>query len=105
MAITPEIAAIVGVVGSLASAGVGAASAAGAFGGKPSAPKIPTPTPLDTSAQAKALLPEARANAAANAGGGFSPQFLAGMLDQQTGTPGAGLGILGDITRTLGQNP
>jgi hypothetical protein len=96
------VGAIISAIAAVASAGVGAASASGAFGGKSSgagAPKIPT---VDTSTMSKALLPEAKANAAANLGGGISPQFLSGVIDQQTGTPGAGLGILGDITKSLG---
>ena len=51
---------------------------------------------------AKALLPGAKADAAARAGGGISPYFLANVVGQQAGEPGAGLGILADIQKSLG---
>lgn len=98
-------AAIIGAVAAVASA----ANSMGVFGGQgggAGAPKMPTPTPLDTTQDSKqmnrALLPGVKANAATNLGGGISPQFLSGLLDNQTGQPGGGMDILGEISKSLG---
>ena len=97
MGITPElIAAIVGIAGTATGVGTSIASAAK---GTPKAPSIPTPSVSQT---AKALIPQTSADAAARAGGGFSPDFLANLVSEQTGQPGSGLDVLGDIRRSLG---
>lgn len=69
-------------------------------GGAPSSPSPGQPSPA---AQAKGLLPGAKADAAARVGGGISPNFLAGLVSQQTGTPGSGQSILDDIRKSLGE--
>lgn len=66
-----------------------------------SAPSVTAPAP-SPAVTAKGVLPGARADAAARAGGGISPQFLAGLVSQQTGQPGAGQSILSDIRASLG---
>jgi hypothetical protein len=60
-------------------------------------------TPTDNTQQLKALLPTEKANAAAMAGGGFSPEFLASLIDQQGGDPGSAQKILGDIYASTGR--
>jgi len=69
-------------------------------GGAPSSPPPSQPSPAT---QARGVLPGAKADAAARAGGGISPSFLAGLVSQQTGTPGSGQGILEDIRKSLGE--
>lgn len=59
-------------------------------------PRPPSPTEI-----AQGLLPGAKADAAARAGGGISPQFLEALLGQKTGTPGPDLNILQDIRNSL----
>ena len=97
-----EIAGLIGAAASLASAGAGIAGSAGAFGG-PSSPKIPSLPQQDTSQMAKALLPGTTANAAAGTGGGISPDFLSNLVGQNVGVPDAGMGIIDDIQKSLGQ--
>lgn len=93
--------AIISLVAAAASAATGVAGAAGAFGGTKT-PKMPSAAPMDTTQMSKALLPGAKADASARVGGGFSPDFLSGLLDQQMGAPGAGLGVLADIRKSMG---
>ena len=73
------------------------------------APGIPKPQPpLDTSQMARAQLGRTKADAAARVGGGISPEFLASLLGQEVGVPGAGMDILKDIRGSLnmpGQGP
>lgn len=97
-------AAVIGAVAAVASAGTGIAGAAGAFGG-PEAPSTAMPKmPGDDAAKAaKTLLPGTKANAAASGLGGAAPDFLASMVDQNTGMPGGGMDILAEIRRSLGQ--
>ncbi len=71
------------------------------FGGGGSAPS--PPPAVSSGPSAHQVLPGAKADAAAKAGGGISPQFLAGLVGQQTGTPGSGMEILADIQKSLGQ--
>ena len=71
--------------------------------GSSSAPKLPTPTPMDTSAAVKAQVPLTRANAAANTGGGFAPDFLASLAAQEAGFPGMGTDILEELRRAMPQ--
>lgn len=70
-------------------------------GGAPSSP--PPSVQPSPAAQAKGVLPGAKADAAARAGGGISPSFLAGLVSQQTGTPGSGQSVLEDIRKSLGE--
>lgn len=70
--------------------------------GAPSAASLP-PSGETSGQAATRALPVARANAAARAGGGISPQFLAGVVSEQSGSPGAGLEILAQIQQSLGQ--
>ena len=95
--------AIISLVASLATAAAGAAK----VGYDLSQPKpkslLPTPATPDYSGMSRARLPGATANAAALTGGGMSPQFMTGMLDQQTGEPGGSLGIIDEIRKGLGQ--
>jgi hypothetical protein len=93
-----EIAALVSALGAAAGAGTGIAGALN----RPGTPKLPTPAAQDTTQFAKALLPGTKADAAARTGGGLSPDFLSNLVDQNTGTPGAGLNILEDIKKSLG---
>jgi len=87
------------ILGALASAGTAAYTISrGAAGGG----KMPTPQPMDTTQLSKALLPGAKADAAARVGGGLSPDFLAGLIGQQTGTPSGGTDILQEIRNSLG---
>lgn len=95
--------AVIAAAATVAAAGVGAASASGAFGTPGSSSK--TPTGVDPSQVLKSMLPGAKADAAARAGGGISPEFLAGLTGQESGIPGGGLSILGDIRSQLGQGP
>lgn len=70
-----------------------------------SSPPKPKPQPaptVDAGAIAKGLLPGAKADAAARMGGGISPNFLANVLSEQTGAPGAGMSVLDDIRKSLG---
>lgn len=91
-------AAVVQVLGTLGSTGMQAYQLAQT----PMTPmKLPTPQTQDTSQFARALLPSQKANAAATVGGGISPEFLAGLVGQESGPEGA-LSILGDIRRSLG---
>jgi hypothetical protein len=55
------------------------------------------PSPSET---AKGLLPGAKADAAARAGGGISPEFLQGLLDKQVAAP-TDLSVLDDIRKSL----
>lgn len=95
---------IISALAAVASAGTGIASAAGAFSG-PSAPKTTPMVPKGPDVQqiTKSLIPGAKADTASRVGGGMSPDFLAGILGQQSGVPGSGLDVLGDIRRSLGQ--
>lgn len=68
----------------------------------PPSPKAPPPGPSPASI-AKTVLPGAKADAAARAGGGISPEFLAGLVGQQSGTPGSGQSILEEIRKSLGE--
>ena len=92
------------IASAVAAAG-GAAKTGYDIANPPSAPKLPTPTPgpAGTTATARAGLPGAKADAAARTGGGISPEFLANLLGQETGQPGAGLDILSEIRASLGQ--
>ena len=65
---------------------------------------IPTPTPVDPSAAIRKQLMLTRPNAAANLGGGISPEFLQAMAASDAGYPGASdLGLLEELRRGLGQ--
>lgn len=67
-----------------------------------SPPSPPRPQPVASSApSAKALLPGAKADAAARAGGGISPQFIQNMLSQQGANAGS-LDVLQSIRESLG---
>lgn len=70
-------------------------------------PKLPQPDPnagaLEQAGAARAILPQARANAAAGVGGGISPEFLANLVASESGSPQGALDILGEIRR--GMNP
>lgn len=91
---------ILSVVAALTSAGTTVASA---VQGPPGAGmKVPTPEAPDAAATARAQLPTQKANTAAMLGGGVSPEFLANLLSTPS-LPGAGLDILGEIQRSLGQ--
>ena len=72
------------------------------FGGAPSPKPQPQAQPR-TGPTPSAIRPGATADAAARTGGGISPQFVSGMIDQQTGTPGESLGIIDEIRKGLGQ--
>lgn len=85
--------AVIGVLSTLATTAKGVYD----MTNRPSAPKAPQPQ--DMSAIGRALLPGARANAAANTGGGMDPEFMNSLLQQQTGDPN--LNILGDIRKSL----
>lgn len=61
------------------------------------------PPIVDPSQMNRALLPAAKANTAANLGAGISPEFLANLLGQESGSPEGALAILGDIRKTLGR--
>jgi hypothetical protein len=63
----------------------------------------PAPAVASTTGPAKAAIPGAKANAVARAGGGISPEFLSGLVSEQTGTPGSWLDVLSDIRTSLGQ--
>lgn len=91
------VAQVASVLSSLASTG----SSIYGMTQQANAPGVPKPTPVDPTAQARMILPAERANAAANAGGGFSPEFLANLIGDDSSPAGA-LGILGDIRRSLG---
>jgi hypothetical protein len=60
------------------------------------------PRQPSASERATALLPGAKADAAARAGGGISPEFLQGLLQNQVGEP-TDLGVLQNIRQSLGQ--
>lgn len=96
-AVIGAIAAAVSAAGGLASTGY--AISQGGGGGQPKMPTMPT---TDTTQLAKGMLPGLKADTAARAGGGISPDFLANIVGQQTGEPGAGLDIIGEIRRSLG---
>jgi len=67
-------------------------------------PKMPAAAPpVDQAAIARGILPSQRANAAVNVGGGISPEFLAGLVAQESGSPEGAMQILEDIKRNLGQ--
>ena len=91
------------VASSVAAAGGLAATGYQLSQGTPGAPKTPTGT--DPSQILKSMLPGAKADAAARAGGGISPEFLAGLTGQESCIPGGGLSILGDIRSQIGQGP
>lgn len=99
MGVTSAVIAAIGVAASVAGQ-------AGAFG-SPSTPKMPSPSTTsgapDTQNLNRALLPGLKANAASNVGGGIAPDYMAGLLDTQTGVPGGGLNVLDDIRKSLGQ--
>jgi hypothetical protein len=88
--------AIAGVVSALAAAGTSAYAAT--KGG----PTVPKPKPIDMTAFSKAALPGAKADAAARTGGGISPEFIAGLVGQETGQPGGGMDILEQIRKEMG---
>jgi len=72
--------------------------------GQPTGGPKPAAAPaVDQSAIARSMLPSQRANAAVNVGGGISPEFLAGLVAQESGSPEGTLQILDDIRRSLGQ--
>jgi hypothetical protein len=92
----------------LASLGSTALSTAGTIGNmvnRPGGGTMPRPEPFDPTKLPKALLPRVQANAAANVGGGQSPDFMAGLVDQASGQPGGGLAILDQIRQGLGAPP
>jgi hypothetical protein len=95
MGTTAAVAAIITAVTGLTKTGYDIAN-------PPTSPKLPHPMGTDTSGQALARLPGAKADVAARTGGGISPNFLAGVIGQETGAPGAGLDILEEIRRSLG---
>jgi hypothetical protein len=92
----------------LANLGSTAVSTAGTIGNmvnRPGGGMMPKPQPFDPTKLPKALLPRVQANAAANVGGGQSPDFMAGLVDQASGQPGGGLAILDQIRQGLGAQP
>jgi hypothetical protein len=91
---------IVPVISILSGLASGASSIYGMFN-RPSTPGLPTPQPQDTSQISRTLLPGAKADAAARTGGGISPEFIASLIGQQSGTPSGGLDILSDIRRSM----
>lgn len=95
-AVIGAIAAAVSAAGGIAGTALNASNQGGS---KPSMPAMPT---QDTTQLAKSMIPGAKADAAARTGGGISPDFLAGIIGQQTGEPAAGLDIIGDIRKSLG---
>lgn len=95
-----EIAAIAGIASAVAGLGSTVYSLSQGGGGGVKMPSIPS---IDTTQISKALLPGAKADAASRLGGGISPDFLANLIGQQSGSPGAGLDILGQIRGSLGE--
>ena len=90
-------AAVITALSGLAGAGTsiyGAATAPGPM-------KLPTPQPTDPTQLPKALLPTEKANAAANVGGGLSPDFLAGLIGESSGSPQGAMDILSSIRKSL----
>lgn len=62
-------------------------------------------TPTASGPSPAAQRPISTANTAARAGGGISPEFLAGVVGRDVGSPGAGLNVLGDIQAQLSGRP
>lgn len=91
-------AAVVGILSALATTASSISSMSQGGGGG----KTPSPQPFDTRQMSRAILPGAKADAAARVGGGMSPDFLSNLVSQQVGEPGAGLGILEEIRGSLG---
>lgn len=94
-----EYANTIQALAALANVGTSAYGMATAPGppGMPKAPGMP-----DYSQIARANLPTQKANAAATLGGGLSPEFLAGLVGQESGSAQGGLDILNEIRRSLG---
>lgn len=69
--------------------------------GEAQAPAVTTVPSQSPGATAQKMLPGAKANAAARAGGGISPNFLAGVVNAEGGTTG-GLDIIDQIRQSLG---
>jgi len=89
---------------SLAGTGMQAYQLSQQAGQPTGGPKMPTAAPpVDQAAMARGILPSQRANAAVNVGGGISPEFLAGLVAQESGSPEGAMQILEDIKRNLGQ--
>jgi hypothetical protein len=92
-----DYAAAAQIIASLAGTGMSAYQLAN----PPGTPQIPKAQPQDQTMLARALLPGQRANAAAQVGGGISPEFLAGLVGQEGGNPQGALDILQDIRRSI----
>jgi len=89
---------LVQALSAVANTGMSAYSLATAPG-PPGMPKVTTP---DYAQIARANVPVARANAAANVGGGISPEFLAGLVGQESGSAQGALDILDELRKSLG---
>lgn len=90
---------LIQALSAVANTGMSAYSLASA----PGVPGMPKPPGAPDYAQiARANLPTQKANAAATLGGGISPEFLAGLVGQESGSAQGGLDILNEIRRSLG---
>src|SRR3989304_5275343 len=89
--------AVIGVLSALATT----ASTAYGMVNRPTTPRVPTPGAPDTTTLSRALRPGVQADAAARLGGGFSPEFEAGVVGSAAGNPNAGLDIWGKIRRAM----
>lgn len=91
---------VVQILSQLAGTGMSAYSLAN----QPPVPGLPKPTGMmpDYAQVARMNLPTQKANAAASLGGGLSPEFLAGLVGQESGSAQGGLDILNEIRRSLG---
>jgi hypothetical protein len=97
-------AAIISAVVAVASAGYGIYSSEEQASQQASQAKkmAPGAPPIDLTKLQKGMIPGAKADAAARAGGGLSPEFLAGIIGSESGG-GVGLDVLGEIRSGLGQ--
>jgi len=97
-------ASVVQALAALGGTGLQAYQVSQQAGQPPGGTKMPAAAPgVDQAAIARSMLPSQRANAAVGVGGGISPEFLAGLVAQESGSPEGTLQILDDIRRSLGQ--